>query len=204
MGRNLQREYGQESQVTVVTPLLVGTDGVHKMSKSLGNYIGIDEPPSEIFGKVMSISDELMWSYYELLTDAGDAEIKRMQAAAGSGASNPRDLKVELATRLVADFHSATEARAAAEEFRRIFQRKEAPDEVEESAVAAQTWKLPRLLVETKLAPSMAEARRLIEQGGVRIDGERHTQPDAEIALDQNRSALIQVGKRRFLRVRGK
>jgi tyrosyl-tRNA synthetase len=203
MGRNLQREYKQEPQVCVVMPLLEGTDGVQKMSKSLGNYIGINEPPNEIFGKVMSISDELMWRYYELSTDLTSAEIKALRAAAESGARNPRDIKVELAKRIVADFHTAAAADAAEAEFNRIFKRKEAPDEVEERTLAADAYKLPRLLVDVNLAPSMAEARRLIEQGGVRVDGERRTRVDDEVALEKDQTLLVQVGKRRFLRVRG-
>ena len=203
MGRNLQREYGQEAQAVVITPLLEGTDGVQKMSKSIGNYIGINEAPSEMFGKVMSISDDLMWRYYELCTDLPIEEISRMRTTAESGERNPRDLKVELAKRIITDFHSAEDARAAEEEFNRIFKRHEAPEEVEERTLPARLWKLPRLLVETTLAPSMAEARRLIEQGGVRIDGERRTRVDDEIELREGQTILIQVGKRRFLRVRG-
>ena len=203
LGRNLQREYEQEPQVAVITPLLEGTDGVQKMSKSLGNYIGIDEPPQEMFGKVMSISDDLMWRYYELLTDLPVSDIKQMRDRAAHGEANPRDLKVGLAKRAIADFHSAEAAAAAEEEFNRRFRNKEVPDEIEERAVATQVWKLPRLLVETGLAPSMAEARRLIEQGGVRIDGERAARHEAEVEVSAERSPLIQVGKRRFLRVRG-
>jgi tyrosyl-tRNA synthetase len=202
LGRNLQREYEQEAQVCVIMPLLEGTDGVQKMSKSLGNYIGISEPPQEMFGKVMSISDELMWRYYELCTDLRQSEIDKM-AGDATFSLNPRDLKVELAKRIIADFHSRTAADAAEEEFNRVFKRKEAPDEIEERSVAAGVWKLPRLLVETALAASMAEARRLIEQGGVRIDGERLAHVDAEINLNAGQALLIQVGKRRFLRVRG-
>jgi tyrosyl-tRNA synthetase len=128
------------------------------VSKSLGNYIGINEPPNEIFGKVMSISDELMWRYYELSTDLTSAEIKALRASAESGARNSRDIKVELAKRIVADFHTAAEADAAEAEFNRIFKSKEAPDEVEERTLAAGAYKLPRLLVDVNLAPSMAEA----------------------------------------------
>ncbi len=203
LGRNLQREYKQEPQVALITPLLEGTDGVQKMSKSLGNYVGIDEPPQEMFGKIMSISDDIMWRYYELLTDLTVADIKQMRDRAGSAEANPRDLKVALAKQIISDFHSASAAADAEEEFKRIFQRKEVPDEIEERAVAAQVWKLPRLLVETGLAPSMAEARRLIEQGGVRIDGERAAQHDTEVEVGNDGAPLIQVGKRRFLRVRG-
>ncbi|CAN5221686.1 tyrosine--tRNA ligase [soil metagenome] len=203
VGRNLQREYGQAPQVVIVTPLLEGTDGVQKMSKSLGNYIGIDEPPQEMFGKVMSISDELMWRYYELCTDLSVAEISTLRTRAASGEANPRDLKVALAKRIITDFHTAADAQAAEDEFTRIFKRKETPDEVEERTLATGMWKLPRLLVEAQLAPSMAEARRLLEQGGVRIDGERHPRTDDEIELKTGQAILIQVGKRRFLRVRG-
>lgn len=124
-------------------------------------------------------------------------------AAAERGGRNPRDLKAELAKRIITDFHSAEDARASEEEFNRIFKRHEAPEEVEERTLTAGLWKLPRLLVEGELAPSMAEARRLIEQGGVRIDGERRTRVDDEIELREGQSVLIQVGKRRFLRVLG-
>ena len=203
VGRNLQREYKQEPQAVITMPLLEGTDGVQKMSKSLGNYIGIDEAPQEIFGKIMSISDELMWRYYELLTDLRAEEIAAMRARAERGETNPRDLKVELAKRVIADFHSAAAAHEAEEEFVRRFRNKETPDEVEERAVAAQKWKLARLLVETALAPSAAEARRLIEQGGVRVDGERRSSANDEVEVGGGRAPLIQVGKRRFLRVRG-
>ncbi len=199
MGRNLQREYEQEAQVAVIMPLLVGTDGVQKMSKSLGNYIGINEPPAEMFGKVMSISDELMWHYYELCTDLRSEEIARLRAMAESGERNPRDIKVELAKRIIADFHSAEDARQAEEEFNRIFKRKEVPDEVEKRVIEEGRWKLPRLMVEYKLATSVAEARRLIEQGGVRLNGEKCTRIDYEVYLPSGEKILIQVGKRRFL-----
>jgi tyrosyl-tRNA synthetase len=203
MGRNLQREYGQEAQVAIIMPLLEGTDGVQKMSKSLGNYIGINEPPSEMFGKVMSISDELMWRYYELLTDLRLDEIKHLRSQTESGAQHPRDLKVELAKRIITDFHSSADANAAEEEFNRRFREKQAPDTVQQWAVRIGKWKVARLLVEVDLAPSMAEARRLIEQGGVRIEGEKVTRQDAEIEFANQQHFLIQVGKRRFLRVRG-
>lgn len=202
VGRNLQREYRQEPQVVVITPLMEGTDGVQKMSKSLGNYIGINEPPAEMFGKVMSVSDELMWRYYELLTDLGVDEIKALRAAAEAGERNPRDLKVELAKRIITDFHSAEAARHAEEEFNRIFKQKEAPTEIEARTVTAGKWKLPRLLVEQQLAPSMAEARRLIEQGGVRLNGEKCARVDYEVELLGGEKTLVQVGKRRFLELR--
>jgi tyrosyl-tRNA synthetase len=199
MGRNLQREYGQDSQVAMIMPLLEGTDGVQKMSKSLGNYIGISEPPQEIFGKVMSITDDLMWRYYELCTDLSVPEIATLR----EGGRNPRDVKVDLAKRIVADFYSEGEARKAEEEFNARFRDKQTPEDIEERTLAGGSWKLPRLLVELQLAPSMAEARRLIEQGGVSVDGERRTQTDTEVSLSADRSLLIQVGKRRFVRVNG-
>lgn len=199
MGRNLQREYEQESQVVMIMPLLEGTDGVQKMSKSLGNYIGINEPPQEIFGKVMSISDDLMWRYYELCTDLSPSAI----AALRESDRNPRDVKADLAKRIVADFYPESEARKAEEEFNAMFRNKQAPDVVEERALESGLWKLPRLLVELGLVASMAEARRLIEQGGVYVEGERRTQTDFEVSLSADQSQLIQVGKRRFVRVKG-
>jgi tyrosyl-tRNA synthetase len=199
LGRNLQREYEQAAQVCIIMPLLVGTDGVQKMSKSLGNYIGINEPPSEMFGKVMSISDELMWRYYELLTDLTTDEIAQTRRDAENGELNPRDIKVALAKRIITDFYSQADAQAAEEEFNRIFKRKEVPDEVEKRAIEEGKWRLPRLMVEYKLATSIAEARRLIEQGGVRLNGEKCTRVDYEIDLFNGGKILIQVGKRRFL-----
>lgn len=203
LGRNLQREYSQEPQVALITPLLEGTDGVQKMSKSLGNYVGIDEPPSEMFGKLMSVSDELMWRYYELLTDMTVSDIRWMRDRAEHGEDNPRDFKAGLAKRVIADFHSGEAAQEAEAEFVRRFRNKETPGEIEEKSVAPQTWKLSRLLVETGLAASMAEARRLIEQGGVRVEGERVSKTEAEIEVGGEHAPLIQVGKRRFLRIRG-
>jgi tyrosyl-tRNA synthetase len=203
MGRNLQREYGQESQVAMITPLLEGTDGVQKMSKSLGNYIGINEPPQEIFGKVMSISDDLMWRYYELCTNLSVGEIATLREAANNGGRNPRDIKVDLAKHIVTDFYSEAEARRAEEEFNAMFRNKQAPDVVDERTLTVGTWKLPKLLVELGLVSSMAEARRMIEQGGVYVDGERRTQTDFEVGITGENAVLVQVGKRRFVKVRG-
>ncbi|MBC7931854.1 MAG: tyrosine--tRNA ligase [Rubrivivax sp.] len=202
VGRNLQREYGQEPQTVVTMPLLEGTDGVQKMSKSLGNYIGITEPPSEMFGKIMSVSDALMWRYYELLTDLTVSDIKWMRERADTGEDNPRDFKVGLARRIIADFHSQEAADAAQEEFNRVFRQKQVPDSVENFMMRVGRHKLTRILVDSELAPSTSEARRLIEQGGVRINGEKVTQLNAEIEV-ASQDFLIQVGKRRFLRVRG-
>jgi tyrosyl-tRNA synthetase len=204
MGRNLQREYEQEAQVAIITPLLEGTDGVQKMSKSLGNYIGIDESASEIFGKVMSISDDLMWRYYELLTDRSLAQIKQMRAEIDNAKKNPRDAKVELAREIITDFHSTTEAQAAENEFNRVFREKQVPDDIKTMVLGySGRMKIARVLVDAELASSMAEARRLIDQGGVRVNDEKVQQTDAEIELGDSH-ILIQVGKRRFLRVQGK
>ncbi|HZE64346.1 MAG TPA: tyrosine--tRNA ligase, partial [Pyrinomonadaceae bacterium] len=198
-----QREYKQDAQVCVIMPLLEGTDGVQKMSKSLGNYIGINEPPSEIFGKVMSISDELMWRYYELLTDLTAGQIAALKNGAEKGERNPRDIKAELAKSIISDFYSSNDAQSAEEEFNRIFRRNEVPAEIEEVALQSGVWKLPRLLVDLKLAPSMAEARRLIEQGGVYLDGERKSDSASSLSINSERFVLIQIGKRKFVRVRG-
>ena len=200
-GRNLQREYDQEPQVVLTTPLLEGLDGVQKMSKSYGNYIGIDEPAGEMFGKVMSVSDELMWKYYELLTDLSPDDLKALRSRCESGEENPRNAKVDLAKHIIADFHSQDEANAAADEFERRFVRKEVPDEVEEKQVDAGNHKLAELLVSTGLAASKGEARRLIEQGGVKINGEKASSSAAEISIG-NDGTLLQVGKRKFLKVR--
>lgn len=197
MGRNLQREYEREPQVILTTPLLEGLDGVDKMSKSLNNYIGIDEAPNEMFGKIMSASDDLMWKYYELLTDLSPTEIETMK----SSEENPRNLKVNLAKLVIKDFHSNQAATEAEEEFNRRFVKKEIPDEIEQTTLAAATYKLVDLLTQTNLAASKGEARRLIEQGGVKIGGEKVSNVAAEI--DLKGEVLLQVGKRKFLKVKG-
>jgi tyrosyl-tRNA synthetase len=199
MGRNLQREFGQEPQVIMTTPLLEGLDGVQKMSKSLNNYIGIEEPPGEMFGKIMSISDELMWRYYELLTDLTTTEIAVLRSEIEKG-ENPRNLKVRLAKLIITDFHSAAAADAAEEDFTRRFVKKEIPDEIEERIIAAGSYSLAQLLADTGLAASKGEARRLIEQGGVKVNGEKASSSAAEIQIDGG-GKLLQVGKRKFLKV---
>jgi len=151
---------------------------------------------------VMSITDDLMWRYYELCTDLTPPQIAALRENANNGGRNPRDIKAELAKRIVADFYSEAEARKAEEEFNAMFRNKQAPGDVEERRLAAQTWKLPKLLVELALVPSMAEARRVIEQGGVYVEGERRTQTDFEVDLKSDQSVLVQVGKRKFVRVR--
>lgn len=203
VGRDLQREYKQVPQVIMTVPLLEGLDGVQKMSKSYGNYIGINESPKEMFGKIMSISDELMWRYYELLTDLTVTQIVNLRAECNCDERNPREMKVELAKRIITDFHSAADAQQAEEEFNRMFREKQLPDDIEEVSLPYSTIKLVSLLTETNLAPSKAEARRLIEQGGVRVDGEKVSAHDAEVILSSDNPYLIQVGKRKFLKVRG-
>lgn len=197
MGRNLQREYGQEPQVILTTSLLEGLDGVNKMSKSLNNYIGIDEAPNDMFGKIMSISDELMWRYYELLTDLNPMEISALR----NSDENPRNLKVKLAKLIIKDFHSSSDADRAEEDFVSRFVKKEMPDDIEESVISSGTYVLADVLVSLNLAASKGEARRLIEQGGVKINGEKASDPKAEIHIGSE--LLIQVGKRKFLKVRG-
>ena len=199
MGRNLQREFDQEPQVIITTPLLEGLDGVNKMSKSLNNYIGIEDEPSEMFGKVMSISDDLMWKYYELLTDLTVSEISNLRSQMDAG-ENPRNIKVNLAKLIIRDFHSADAATAAEEDFVKRFVQKEIPDEIDEKHIDAGTYKLADLLFETVLAASKGEARRLIEQGGVKINGEKASAANADVLIDAG-GVLLQVGKRKFLRV---
>jgi tyrosyl-tRNA synthetase len=162
----------------------------------LNNYIGIDEPANEMFGKVMSISDELMWRYYELLTDTTPSEIGRLKASD----ENPRNLKVNLAKLIIRDFHSNEAAEAAEADFVARFVKKEIPDEVEETSVSAGSYNLADLLVQTNLAPSKKEARRLIEQGGVKLNGEKVSNAGAEI--EHENEILLQVGKRRFLKIK--
>jgi len=203
MAREIQRAYGMEPQVIMTTPLLEGLDGVEKMSKSKGNYIGITEPPDEIYGKAMSISDDLMWRYYELLTDMTPAEVARLKSEVEAGARHPRDVKSQLSRKLVADFHSQSEAAHAEAEFIRRFREHKAPTEVETRAIkpSSPKIKLVDLLLQTDLAPSKAEARRLISQGGVKVDGERISEAAYEIDTAATKEAQLQVGKLKFLKV---
>jgi tyrosyl-tRNA synthetase len=192
VGRDIMREYGLEPQVVLTTPLLEGLDGVEKMSKSLGNYIGVTEPPQEMFGKVMSVSDAMMWKYYELLTDMSLSEIEALKAK-----GEPMQAKIDLARRIVADFHSKEKAEEAARHFDLVIRRKEVPDEIPEKVVAAGTYPLGSLLVTTGLASSKSEAARLIEQGAVYLDGIRFQGSDVQLKLDR----VLKVGKRRFVRL---
>ncbi|HEU5181317.1 MAG TPA: tyrosine--tRNA ligase [Candidatus Polarisedimenticolia bacterium] len=204
VGREIMREFAMEPQVVLTMPLLEGTDGVEKMSKSLGNYIGIDEPPREIFGKVLSISDDLMWRYYELCTDLSLGEIAALREKVTSGEVHPKQAKQDLAKRIVADFHSAHAAESAQAEFERIFVSRQTPDEVEslELPCSAEPLWLPKLLVLAGMAKSNAEASRLIRQGGVALDGARVESSDFELAAAAPAEHLLKVGKRRFVRIR--
>ena len=203
MAREIQRSHGQEPEVIMTTPLLEGLDGQNKMSKSLNNYIGITEPPDEIYGKTMSISDDLMWRYYELLTDLTVPDIERIKNEVAIGAAHPRDVKSALAKRLVSDFHSQLDANEAEERFIRRFREREGPGEVatREIKIASESIKLVDLLVQSELAPSKAEARRLIAQGGVRLNGERIGDVATDVTINGFQEVLLQVGKLKALRV---
>ena len=203
VGRQLQQAYGQKPQIVVTMPLLEGLDGVQKMSKSLGNTIGIDEVPHEMFGKLMSISDELMWRYYELLSFRGASDIHVLKREVESG-RNPRDVKFELAVELVTRFHDARAAEDALTEFRNRFSHGAMPKEIPECEIdnAGQDLGLPAALKQAGLTRSTSEARRLIPQGAVKIDGERIE--DVECMLVPGSDVIVQVGKRRIARVRVK
>ncbi len=203
VGREIMRESGLEPQVVLTMPLLEGLDGVEKMSKSLGNYVAVRDPAQEMFGKLMSISDDLMYRYYELCTDLGASEIEALKRGAADGSRHPRQVKADLARRVVADFHGAQAAQQAALAFDRLHRERQAPEEVGEVRVPASDGPLPlpRALVVCGLAPSVTEARRLIEQGGVSVDGSRVTQVTATLGAGAPAGHLIQVGKRRFRRL---
>jgi tyrosyl-tRNA synthetase len=195
VGRDIMREYGLEPQVVLTTPLLEGLDGVEKMSKSLGNYIGVTEPPEEMFGKVMSVSDALMWKYYELLTDMSVSEIETLKAK-----GEPMQAKMSLARRIVADFHSKSAAEEASRHFDSVIRKKEMPDEIPEKAVPAGAYSLSALLVSSGLASSRTEAKRLIEQAAVSIDG-RRAAADETLNLTASGGLVLKVGKRKFVRI---
>ncbi len=200
VGRQLQESYGQEPQVVITMPILEGLDGVQKMSKSLGNYIGIAEPPDQMFGKLMSISDDLMWRYFELLSDVAQEEIAGWRRSVAEGV-NPRDIKFRLGEEMVCRFHGQAAASRALEEFIARFQQGAMPEVIPEVRVMAQRQGLPiaNLLKDAGLVKSTSDALRLIDQGGVRIDGERVE--DKGLSLQTGSVHVFQVGKRRFLRV---
>ncbi len=199
--RDIQREYGLASEVALMMPILVGLDGQRKMSKSLGNYVGINEPPDEIFGKLMSIPDSLMWSYYDLLTDRTPQEIALLKKEVTAGTLHPMDAKMRLAHEVVKGFYGSLSAELAKKNFQRVFRDRQAPTE-------APVVKLPRgpakkltsLLVDLKLIVSKSEAERLIKQGGVEIDGARVDDPRKDIELSKPTEFLLRAGKKKFVR----
>jgi tyrosyl-tRNA synthetase len=208
VGRDIMPAYGLEAQVVMTTPLLEGLDGVEKMSKSLGNYVGVTDTPSEMYGKLMSISDDLMWRYYTLLTDLAPTEILQLRNRVSSGDLHPKRAKADLATRIVAQFHSAAAADRASEGFEKQFSKKEIPEELPTVELTAAEWRVPieRMLVRCGLADSMSDARRKVEQGGVRINGRRAGGAGSDRTADVERQEAaeftLQVGKRSAVRVK--
>jgi len=227
MGRDIQREYGQESQVAFTMPILVGTDGVRKMSKSLGNYVGITESPTQMFGKLMSISDELMWSYYELLTDFAPPVIVRLKEEVRTGALHPMDAKMHLAHNAIAGFHGEDAARKASDEFRRVFRERQAPEHVKEVRIrrlstgkasvrvkgrrtedveerdipANDREKWAKLLVSLGEIPSKSEADRLIKQKALEVNDVTITDVASEVEFNKPATFMVRVGKKNFFRL---
>ncbi len=201
VGRDIQKEFGLEPQVILTMPLLVGTDGKEKMSKSYDNYIGISDSPKDIYGKTLRIPDSLIYSYYELTTDVSNKDLKEIKKQFENGSANPRDLKRRLARALVELYHSAELSQKAEEEFDRIFVDKSLPDVVKEFQIKAGNGvkNIAALLVSASLATSNSDARRLIEQGGVSIDGEKIT--DFNAPLPAKKEFVVKVGKLRFLKI---
>lgn len=200
VGRQLLRDYGYEPQIALMMPILEGTDGVHKMSKSLGNYIGVNDAPYEMFGKLMSIPDKMITRYFELLTMVPTAEIKNIEAGMKSGAMNPRDAKMRLAREIITTYHNEKEALAAEEKFKLVFSRKDIPDDLPEIIInAGEVW-LPKFLHENNMTASTSDARRLIKQGAVKLNGEKLGGEN----ITPEDGMVIQVGKRKFIKVRVK
>ena len=200
VGRELQRSYGQEPQVVITVPILEGLDGKNKMSKSLDNYVGIDEAPNEMFGKIMSISDELMWRWFDLLSFKTTDEIAELKADQTNG-KNPRDIKIELAKELISRFHDEESADLAEANFINQFQKKNIPDDIEEVSFAISESSIPlaNLLKDCGMTSSTSEAMRMIKQGAVRIDEEKIT--DTKHIISSGTSAIYQVGKRKFKKI---
>jgi tyrosyl-tRNA synthetase len=196
VGRDIQKAYGQESQVLVTVPLLEGTDGVNKMSKSYGNYVGIDEAPDDMFGKLMSISDNLMIKYYELLSDIPLDALEVLKRGLAAGAVHPKQAKVDFAKEIITRFHDEAAAQAAHENFEKMFRDKEIPDDIETVTMDrydAGIW-LPKLMVNMGLVPSTSEGKRMIKQGAVTINGQKMSSED----LPAGKELVIKVGKRKF------
>lgn len=201
MGRQLMKMYGMEEQIVIMMPLLEGLDGVQKMSKSLGNYIGINEPPDEMFGKIMSINDTLMLKYYELLSHISIEDLNELKIKIREGKINPRDAKESLAFEIVSRYHGKEYAEKARENFIRVFRKKETPDEVETFEVKEEKeglW-LPKILKERGILKSTSEAIRLIKQGGIRINEEQITNPDIKLTAGEY---IVKIGKKRFIKIK--
>jgi tyrosyl-tRNA synthetase len=200
--RDIQREYGLASEVALTMPILVGLDGQRKMSKSLGNYVGITEPPDEMFGKLMSIPDDLMWPYYDLLTDRKPEEIAAIKKEVSSGKMHPMDIKMRLAQEVLSGFHGVDAALKASENFQRVFRDRQAPEEPPARRLPrGPAKKLTALLVELKLIASKSEAERLIKQGGVEIDGARVDDFRKDVDFSKPCEFLLRAGKKKFLRI---
>jgi len=202
IARQIQKEFGKEEQIVLTLPVLEGVDGVQRMSKSLGNYIGIDEPPKEIYGKTLSIPDQLIYPYFELISDVDLGELLRIKKQLENPQTNPRDVKRYLARTLVRMYHDAQAAQAAEQGFDQIFIDKKLPADMPEFILPHKSCRLDDLLVETKTAASKGEARRLIQQGGVTIDNEKIEDPFKSISLDKE--IILKVGKRKFAKVKSK
>ncbi len=199
IGRQIQKEYGQEPQVILTLPVLEGLDGKQRMSKSIGNYIGIDESPKEIYGKTMSIPDELIYRYFELITDVDAAELKKIKNDLENSAVNPRDVKKYLGRTIVRMYHGDEAALSAEKEFENIFAKKDLPDEIPEVKIGAESMRIADLIVFTKTADSKGQARRLIQGGAVSINGEKISDPFQEISI--NDGQILKVGKRKFVKL---
>ena len=199
MGRELQKQFGQKPQVIIPLPLLPGLDGFRKMSKSLNNYIGIDDPPDQMFGKLMSISDETMWLYFELLSFKSIAEISRLKKTVAEG-ENPRDVKLLLAEELTARFHSDLQALGARDDFIAQFQQRKMPAVIPEHNISIADASLPiaNIMKLISLAKSTSEANRLIQQGAVKIDGQK---VDSNVSIPRKKAILLQVGKLKFAKI---
>jgi tyrosyl-tRNA synthetase len=199
VGRDIQRENGQEPQVILTMPLLVGTDGVEKMSKSYDNYIGISDSPKEMFGRTLSIPDKLIYTYFELATDISNSDLLSVKKQLDEGEVNPRDLKRQLARTLIEMYHDKNDAIQAEEEFDKIFIKKEVPDDIPEFKIDNdQNFNILDLILKVNFAPTKSEAKRLVQQGGVSINGEKIEKFDSEILLKNN--MILKVGKRKFIK----
>jgi tyrosyl-tRNA synthetase len=197
VGRDIQRAYGQQPQIVITTPILVGLDGKEKMSKSKGNYIGVTDEPNDMFGKVMSISDDMMENYFTLLTDRSDEEIAELVEP---DKTHPKEAKILLGKTIVAQFHNQATADAAAAEFDKVFAQKQLPDEIPEFELPADPISIKQLLLSCKLVETGGEAKRMIKQSAVSIDGQKVNDPNTEITPTDG--MVIQVGKRRFARIK--